>query len=196
MERIHGKIEEPSDEFDHELEQADVDVITLADEFLRHKDTKLTYGDYVSQMPAEEAIRRLEATKFSELLATPDEQLAIKSNGEYYPILDIRKENASLKGVRLRVSGWDSPKYRHTDSTEYNPPYDFKEYEDEIDKVRQINISFAYATDENTVTETIVMRAYSARPGGVEAYRELYCGSYSEMGYEGHGEKYLDDLSE
>ncbi len=197
MERIHGKIERPTDEFDHELEQTDVDLIAMADEFLKFKDsTKLTFGDYVSQMSAEDVLRRIETTKFSKTLASPDEQLAIKSNGEYYPILDIRKENANLIGVGIRVWGWDSPKYRYTNSSQDEPPYDFKEYINEIDKERQIDISFSYATDDTTITETIILRANSARPGGAEGYSQLYCVSYAEMGYEGHEGKYLNDVNE
>lgn len=193
------------DEYDSRLTDAEASCIALADELLTLKEPKspLTFVDFCVDMPAEEVLCKMQAIKAGELLAKDSEQLAMESDGSYYPILDMRKEEADLVGVGLRVWGWDHDKYMYTDSTEENRDYkrDLLVYPaDEKLAQRQLEITFAYrsrlpAKEESSdfsesISLTVSQQGYSTMS------RLVHSMAYAETGYEGHMHANLKNIDE
>jgi hypothetical protein len=196
MERPQGRIEQPTDKYDYELTQLDVDAIALADELLKKKPegSPLTFVDIVLQNDRDQMLEEIQHGPFSQLLAAPDEQLAMASNGEYYPILDVRKENGRLIGMGLRVWGWEHDKVRYTKPENKKPPFKYKEYPGEKDQTRQLEIAMSYQVGRETVTEEISL--YFGTISDIRASSQLHMMAYAEMGYEGHGGKSMKKLSD
>lgn len=196
MERPQGHIEQPKDEYDYELTQLEADAIALADELLKKKPegSRMTFVDIVLQGNDDEMLDELQQGPFGRLLAAPSEQLAMKSNGEYYPVLDVRKENGRLVGMGLRVWGWEHDKIRYKEPQSKKPPFEYKEYPGEKDKTRQLEIAMSYQVGKQTVTEEVSL--YFGTTSGVRASSQLHMMAYAETGYEGHGGKSMSKLSE
>jgi hypothetical protein len=193
------------DEYDSRMTNTEASCIALADELLKLKDEKspLTFVDFHVDTPATDVLDKMKLIIAGELLTADDEQLAIVSDGEHYPILDMRKEQADLVGVGLRVWGWNHEKYMYTDSTEEDRDYkrDLLVYPaDEKLAQRQLEITFAYrhrqpAKDgsnhfSESISLTVNERGYSSLSRSVHAM------VYAETGYEGHMHKSLNDISE
>ncbi len=198
MERPQAHVEQPADEYDHELTQAQADAIMLADELLKHKreNSPLTFVDIVLADDHREMLAELEAGPLGYLLAKPGKQLALKSDGEYYPKLDVRKKNGKFTGMGLRVWGWDDDKFRYTEPDRKQPPYEYKEYPGEKDKTRQLEISMSYKVGEETMTESLSVYVSSSRRDYVRASSQVYMHAYMEQGYEGHGGKSDNNVSD
>lgn len=198
MERPNGRIEQPQDEYDFEITQTQADAIVLADELLKHKPegSPLTFVDIVLVGSCDEMQAEIERGPFANLLAEPDEQLALWSDGNYYPILDVRKQNGRLCGVGLRVWGWDNDKYRYTKPREEGAPYEYKEYPGQKDKDRQLELAMSYVVGEETVTETLSLWFGTSGSGNMRASTQLHMMAYVESGYEGHGGKGRGNLSD
>lgn len=199
MERPEAEIKTPTDQYDYEVEPVSADMIALTDALLEHKDTtsSLTFVDIVVSASREEALARLTSSRAGELIAHEDEQLAIESAGDYYPQLDIRKKKGAFTGVSVRAWGWNDPKYRYTDlnKEEVTYPREFKEYEGEVDKTRQLDISLHYAIGGTTVVETITMYGSSIGHDMPLIGREVWVSAYAETGYEGHKAKRLENVT-
>lgn len=201
MERPRAQRETPVDEYDHEISQAQADIIAFADELLKHKPegSALTFVDIVLQGDSQQMLEELQQGPLGHLLASPDDNLAMESDGSHYPILDVRKRNASLTGIALRAWGWDYDKIRYTDPTQENPPYDYKEYPGEKDKSRQLEISMGWRagkSHDNYATESISVSTYAAYLGDISASSQISMPVYAETGYEGHGGKYEKNVSD
>lgn len=196
MERPQGRIEQPKDKYDYELTQLEVDAIALADELLKKKPegSPITFVDIVLQGDHDQMLAEIQQSPYGQLLATPDEQLAIDSKGEHYPILDVRKENGRLVGVGLRVWGWEHEKVRYTNPEKKNPPFKYKKYPGEKDKTRQLEIAMSYQVGRQTVTEEISL--YFGTATNMRAHSQLHMMAYAETGYEGHGGKSMKKLSD
>ena len=195
MERPRNNIEQPFDEFDHELTQLQTDGIALADKLLEHKpdDSPFTFVDII--LPGDHGVM-LEEVKdgpLSHLLTLPSEQLAIESDGSYYPRLDVRKEGATFIGMSLRVFGWNDRKIRYTNTDQKSPPYLYKEYPDQEDKTRQLEFGMSYRIGEETFSERLSLHITSSHPSSIDASTIISMPVYAETGYEGHGGK--DDHS-
>lgn len=197
MERPRAEIQSASDEFDHEISQARADAVALADVLLAHKPdgSPLTFVDIVMEGDDEQMLDELAASPFGRLLAAPDEQLAIESDGSYYPVLDIRKESGVFLGMGLRAWGWDEDKWRHTDVGE-DYPREFKEYPGEKDKTRELELAMSYRVGRETVTETITLYFGTTPSGTFRASSQLHMMAYAETGYEGHGGKGIGRISD
>lgn len=195
MERPRADIQPAQDEFDHELSQPQADGIALADELLKLKEgnSPLTFVDIVLEGNKNDLLAEIENGPIAQLLAAPDQQLAMPSDGSYYPILDVRKENGRLIGIGLRVWGWDDEKWRYIDNNE-KPPYNIRKYPGEIDKTRQLEIAMSYRVGRETVTEELSLHFGTA--GYIRASSQLHMAAYAETGYEGHGGKGTSNLDD
>lgn len=179
--------------YDRPTPPLEASCIALADELLAHKapDSPVTFVDIVAEMPAQEVLERLQRSPAGALLASDDEQLAIASDGSYYPVLDIRKSDATLTGVGVRIWGWDYEKSVFTDQDD--EPYDHNKHvlvypSDEKTRVRELQITFMYDHPASHFQESILLRVDSQGP---DLYRNVYVTEYMETGYEGHAGKGL-----
>lgn len=193
------------EEYDSRLTDTETSCIALADELLALKEesSPLTFIDICVDMPAADVLRKMQAIKAGELLTNDDEQLAIESNGEYYPILDMKKENADLVGVGLRVWGWDHDKYIYVDSNNEERDYkrDLLVYPaGEKSAQRQLEVTFAYcnrlpANDgSNHFNESISLTINQF--SGSSLSRSVQAMAYAETGYEGHLHANLKHIQE
>ncbi len=198
MERPQKSIEQPVDKFDHELTQLQVDAIALADELLKCKPdgSPLSFIDIVLTGDQQEMLADIKAGPLASLLAGQSEQLAIESDGSYYPILDVRKEAAEFTGVSLRVWGWDHDKIRYTSDRDQGSPYEYKEYPDQKDKARQLEIRMGYRVGDEVVNEELSLYASENQHNHMYVSSQISMMAYAETGYEGHGGKHDDDLSD
>jgi len=197
MERPSGKIEQPQDEYDYEVTQVEADAIALADELLKRKPegSPWTFVDIVLEGDRSKLMAEIQESPFADLLAAPDEQLAIESDGSYYPVLDVRKEKGRLVGVGLRAWGWNNDKIRWTKPREAGPPYEYKEYPGQKDEMRQLEIAMSYQVGRETVTEDLSLY-FGTTSGTIRASSQLHMMVYAETGYEGHGGKGRSGVSE
>lgn len=193
------------EEYDPRISDVETSCIALADELLalKEKDDSWTFIDLCVDKPAADVLHRLQTIKAGELLTGDDEQLAIKSNGEYYPILDMRKSQADLAGVGLRVWGWDHEKYVFTDidAEKKAPKRDYLTYPaDEKLAQRQFEINFIYASHSaakdgsDQFSESISLTI--SESGGSSLSRSISSMVYAETGYEGHNHATLKDIQE
>lgn len=173
----------------------------LAKEFLTMKssESRLAFVDILTQTPADEVVEMIRQTRVGELLADDDEQLAVESDGSYYPVLDIKKRDMKLNGVGVRAWGWS------TDSKIVftTPPGERSVYSrdhlrypsGEKTEWYELDVSFSYSSKENgTVVESIVLSI--AENGNLRIGRNIWCSAYAETGYEGHGGRSLDDCTD
>ncbi len=178
--------------------------IALTDELLKLKepDSPLIFVDVVVESKPGDVLARLQSIAAGKLLAADDEQLAIPSDGDYYPILDMRKENAKLVGVRLTAWGWDDAKYVNTN--EENEPYDRTKHllvypSDETSSMRRLELSFAYSdghSEEQSggFTESVSLTVHTR--GNATISSHVWAPAYAETGYEGHKGESLSDFSD
>lgn len=188
------------DQYDHELTPDQVMFTELADALLEHRDehSGLTFVDIVVDQPPSDVLSQLRDLRLGELLADQSQQLAIQSDGSHYPILDIKKEDGELLGVDVRAWGWGHEKIRYTDihKKDITYPREYIEYPGEYDKVRQIDIQFSYRIKGESVVESCTLYGSTSGPGYITASSSLGMSAYAETGYEGHGGKRLDNLTD
>ena len=196
MERPNGRIEQAQDEYDYEMTQLQSDTIALADELLKRKpeNSPLTFVDICLEGDSSELLEELRQSPLSDLLSALNEQLAIESDGSYYPVLDVRKENGTLTGIGLRVLGWDEDKIRWVNPNRTSREY--KRYPGQKDKMREIEIGISYRIGEETVVETLSLHCATHTRGYASISSRLYMPAYAETGYEGHGGKSRGRTSE
>lgn len=197
MERPKGEITFPSDLFDNETTQIQADVIAFADVLLEHKrpDSPLSYVDFVVPKPVGKVYDQIQSTRFGALLAADDAQLAIPSDGSYYPILDIRKSQGVLKSVSVRVFGWNDEKYRRVEMTDSRRA-EVASYDGEIDKTREIDLTFSYIIDDQQVVESLSLHSSTATRDYVSGSSNIWASVYAETGYEGHAGDSFDDMTD
>lgn len=185
---------------DHKPSPVIASCIALANELLALKDpeTPLTFVDIVVETDPDTVLAKIQAMAAGSLLADEDEQLAIPSDGSYYPILDIRKQNAKFIGVGLRVWGWDSEKYVFTNGEDEQ--YEFPKHallypSEEKNSTRQLEISFGYEDEEaGSFVESVSLYIYS--DGSATISRSISASAYSETGYEGHAGSSLEKMTD
>ena len=188
------------EQYDYRPSETVASCKALADQLFALKDPSRSFRfeDIAVEEGPKSVLDRLTAISASGVLAADDEQLAIESNGEYYPILDIRKQNSTLNGVGLRVWGWDDAKHVFTNGEDgvYKYPDHVLTYpSDETDSVRTLELAFGYTTDDNIkFNESVSMRISAG--GFVTFYSQVWVSRYAETGYEGHGGKTMQPTSD
>lgn len=188
------------EQYDDKLTDTEASCLALADELLalRDEDSRWTFVDIAVSQPAEEVMAMLQAAGLGRALAADDEQLAIESDGAYYPVLDAKKVGARLVGVGLRVWGWDDKKYVFTNGPD--ELFDHKKHilrypGNETIARRQVELQFSYITaNDISVSESISLHIDSHT--GSSIHRSIWMPAYAETGYEGHGGAELDDCSD
>lgn len=200
MERPKRTIEPAEDCYDYELSQTQADFIALADAILEHRDPdyRLTYVDMVVEGDVDAIYTNIAASRIGSVLTRADEQLAIPSNGEHYPVLDLRKDHSALVGVSIRAWGWDYDKIRYTDTdrTEITYPRPYKIYEDSSDVARQMDVTFHYDCDGHMFSESICMYGSSMAPDNITVRNNVWIADYAETGYEGNGKNEANPLTD
>lgn len=191
---------EEYERYDFQPSEVVTSCTALADELLalKNPDSPLTFVDIVVESDPDTVLTKLQTIAAGKILADQDAQLAIASDGKYYPILDFRKENATLVGTGLRVWGWDDRKYVFTN--EENEPYEYPKHAlfyptDEKSSTRQIELSFSYRDAESRgFTESVSL--YLGAGGSASISSNLWSMAYAETGYEGHGGSSLDNFTD
>lgn len=185
------------EEYEPQISSTEASCIALADELLKLKKpgNTLTFVDVRVETPAAEVLNKLQSMKAGELITADDDQLAIESNGEYHPILDIRKNNAKLDGAKLRIWGWDHTKYVLT-SSDIDPSDAYLGYpSDEKIAERKLEIFLLYkGIDSEDFSEHISLTLNST--AGAYLSRSIYSSAYAEMGYSGHNDEIVYDIEE
>lgn len=173
---------------------------SLAEELLKLKrpGSTWTLENIVVETPAAAVLESLQNLRAGKVLAADDDQLAIPSNGEHYPMLDIKKKDATLTGVAARVWGWSDRKQLVTSEPgePYSYPRDCLMYpSDERSKRYELDIAFAYNHPEAGYFNEKV--SLSIGPdGGLRISSQMWVSAYGEMGYEGHYGHSLDDATD
>ena len=195
---VQPSIMEEYERYDVNLSEVQLSCLALSDELLALKgDSPFTFVDMYVDTPAEEVLSRIKKLR-PDLLADDDEQLAMPSDGEYHPILDAKKTDARLVGVGLRVWGWDDEKYVFTNGS--NESYDMSRHflmypSDEKTHRRQLEISFSYShSSAGNIVESVSLALGSG--GETSIYSQLYMSAYAETGYEGHGGRSSQNVSD
>ena len=200
MERPKRIIAPAEDCYDHELSPAQADFFALTDAILEHRDPdyRLTYVDMVVEGDVDVMYANIAASRAGGVLTGMDEQLAIASKGEYYPVLDLRKERSRLAGVSVRAWGWDYDKVRYTDTNQpaITYPRPFKIYDGSKDIARQLDITFHYDCDGHAFSESISMYGSSMTPDNISVRNNVWIADYAETGYEGSGKNEIDPLTD
>lgn len=176
--------------YDYRPSKVVASCIALADELLTFKDpdSPLTFVDIAVESAPDTVLEKLQTIAAGSILAEQDEQLAISSDGEYYPVLDIRKQNAQLVGVGLRVWGWNDQKYIFTNKK--GEQYDYPKHalvypSNEISSTRQLELSFGYE-DKNSGSFSESVSLFLRPDGSASIDRQVWAAAYAETGYEGH----------
>lgn len=188
------------EEFDKQPSKAVENCMALADELLALKapDSMCAFVDLMVQESPKAVLSKVKATPAGKVIAVDDKQLAIPSNGEYYPILDFKKQHAQLVGVGLRVWGWDNEKHIFTNKK--GEPYEFPRHvliypADEKSRHRRLEISFNYSNaQKESFSESVALDLYS--DGSTELSSNIVAAAYVETGYEGHGGSHKKKVSE
>lgn len=197
---IRPNIMDEYERYDSQPGEAVASCLALADALLKLKESNspLTFVDIAVDKSAGEVLASLKATMAGSLLTKGDEQLAIQSDGDYYPVLDIQKQNARLSGVGVRVWGWDDEKYIFTNQAgqPFNYPQDVLTFpSNETASRRQIELMFGYTSqDAGQVTESISL--YLSANGSAHFSRNICVAAYAETGYEGHHGQQLYELTD
>lgn len=196
---VHPDIMDEYERYDGELTGTERSCLALADELLALKDEKshFTFVDIVVEQQPEEVLAKLQQIKAGKALAGANMQLAMKSDGSYYPVLDIKKKDLKLTGVGLRVWGWDDAKYIFTNAPgeKYDYPKDLLQYpSDEKQATRRFELQFSYAHPKTTVSESVMMTVNSN--GGSDVSGQIFMSAYAETGYEGHGGSSVKDWTD
>lgn len=200
MERPQARIEQPIDEYDHELTRVQADIVALADELLKSRAGKnrMRHAIVALSGDSQDLVAELQSSPVGHLLASPNKQLASKSDGTYRPVVDVRKRNATLMDVSLQVFGDDYPKLRYTNPESERPPYDFKKYPGQKDKTRELRVKMRYQSDnpQEDFSESIVLYTSTVLSDYVTIGRHVYINAYQDQGYEGNVDKEDRNISD
>lgn len=200
MELPKPHVEAAQDEHDFELTPRQVTALDFVDELLKLKEegSRFTFVDIDIPVDKTELYDTIVNGPLGGVLAASDENLALESDGSYYPIYDIRKNNSKLIGLGLRVWGWDDPKLRYTGGFSQTGGYEYVEYEGQKDRTRQIELSMSYRSNEDrnlTATEELSLYIHSSSPDYFRVSSQVHMMAYAETGYEGHGGKSAEELT-
>jgi hypothetical protein len=189
------------EQYDEQLSDTEVSCVALADELLALKDEKdkaWSFVDIVIDQAPDQLLAKIKATRIGQVLADDNEQLAMPSDGSYYPVLDVTKATSKLVGVGLCVWGWDYEKYVFTneDDEKYEHPKHVLVYPAEEKKIsRQLELQFSYRTaDGGGLCESVSLCAGDGAHAGI--VRSVWMSAYAETGYEGHNHARLEQCTD
>lgn len=190
---------EAYEQYDAAATETELSCVALADELLALKgESPLSFVDIVVEAPAEQVLAQLHQMRAGTILSADDSQLAFESDGSYYPILDIKKQDMTLNGVGLRAFGWDDDKVVFTDKPDET--YDYHKHllvypADEKTHRRELEIQFSYrGPDEKSATESVHLVVDTNGRASISS--NIYVHAYAETGYEGHNGVRLDDCTD
>ena len=97
---IRPAIMDDYEAYDRETTDTQWELKAFADELLSLRDghSAFSFLDIHVDAKAEDVLVHLQDIAAGKLLAKPDAQLAIESDGSYYPKLDIKKQDSTLTG--------------------------------------------------------------------------------------------------
>ncbi len=174
--------------------------VALANELLALKkpESSFTFVDIAVEDNPDSVLAKLQDMPAAGVLSGEDEQLAIESDGEYYPVLDIRKHDAELVGVGVRVWGWDDHKtvFTNEEGEQYKYPEHALVYpSDEQSSTRRLELSFGYY-DKTAGSFSESVSLYLRDNGTATISSNVSAAAYAETGYEGHKGESLNEVSE
>ncbi|MDN5819615.1 MAG: hypothetical protein L0H38_02575, partial [bacterium] len=197
---IRPDILDEYEKYDYSFNDSERRCVELADELLKHKHREgLSFAWICIDLPPEDVIDRLKQTQVGSLLCDDDEQLSEESDGSYYPILDIKKKYAELQSVGLSVIHCDNDKSVWTNSAgEERVParYILRYPADESIKRREFVLSFDYNISSMSKGGFSERIKFCVDERGSNAFRSIYIDEYMEMGYSGHHDGSLINISE
>jgi hypothetical protein len=132
--------------------------------------------------------------RLAQIVASDDEQLALRHSGDRYENLNITKATSRPIGISAIAWGWEDEKLRYVRDNQGVKGYVV--YEGEKDWRRQLDIGIHYAAGRHHVVETISLIGGSSRSKMPELTSQIWVGEYAETGYEGHNFKSLTNASE
>ena len=187
---IRPSILDDYEKYDYEPTDLSQNCIALAEELfsLKRPNSWLCSEEIVVKVPAARALAELRSIKVDALINSDDTQLAIPSDGEYYPVLDIKKRDSKLLGVDLSVWSQEVKKYVLTNDPEvpYNYPVDCLVYPStEKSHDYRLTIRFKYEHPELGCFGDDITLAVGD-DGDLRMYNQVWAQAYVEMGYVGH----------
>lgn len=165
---------------------------------LKDPENHFTFVDIALDLPADEILEKVQSIAAGSMLAGDTDQLAIESNGEYYPVLNFTKEKADLVGASLRIWRWEDKKYVFTNKL--GEAYDHQKhlivYPDEEKSIRQqIELSFHYQ-DEGSGTFSESISLHLGPLDAASMGTQVFASAYAETGYEGHRHTHADEITD
>ena len=184
---------------DPELTPAQSQIKALADEILALKspDNPLTFWNYATSLDALEVQNRLSNIRIGELLLKGGDSLSAPKPNKYWPDLGLYANNDTLKVASLRAWGWEFEKSRIDPKGPSKPPYKVINFPGEYDWARQLDLVLAYSDGRQAAVQSLT--AYTATFSAGETprlSRDVSAAAYAEQGYEGHNQKFLENVTE
>lgn len=192
---VRPDIMDEYEQYDTRFDELYLSCAALAEECLALKDPSdgTTFIDIVVKPSAEEVLAKLQAVGLDRSFTKNDEQLAVNSKDDRYPVMDIKKCDATLTGVGLTVFGWsDRTKYIILSDRKRSP---LVYPSDEQSKWYQIELSFSYNHPEHGYFNEKMTLSIGTQ-GDLGLSTSVFVGEYAEQGYEGHGGGYLKDQTD
>lgn len=196
MERPQPEIRPRDDEHDFEFTRRQANALALADELLKLRDpeSRLTFVDILLDSDDEDIRQELLDGPLAGMLKGATDELAMESDGSYYPVVHMTKARSMFTGMRLTMWGWDQEKIRYTGGEHKDGGYEYRTYEGQKDRSVKFEFSMGYRSlDDPSVmaAESLSLSVSSSVPGGKFAVsRDVWMSPYAETGYEGHDQKY------
>lgn len=127
----------------------------------------------------------------ADIIRSDEQQLALEPS-DYYPDIDVRKQNATLMQTTVTAWHWESSKTALLDPEDAQKPYDVLIYpQDEALFLNQLDLSFHYDhPSAGGITETISL--LSTQSGRLELSSLVWLSAYAESGYEGHSRQSIN----
>ena len=155
----------------------------------------LSFTDIITRKDPARSLEAVERGAIADLLQPDGQQLALEPS-EYYPDIDVRKQDAILAETAVIAWHWETAKTALLDPEDAKKPYDVLVYpKDENLFLNQLDLVFYYDHHAaNGVTETISL--LSTQSGRLELSSSVWIGAYAESGYEGHYRKVVNEPSD
>ncbi len=155
---------------------------------LKARNNPLTFVDFAVRADAADVERRLRATEVGDLMLPDGASLSAANGGDYYPDLNLHIGTARVRGVGIRVWGWEYDKYRIDPNGPQQPPYAILTYPGEKDWARQVDIRIWYDNGKDYACQELTLSTSSTAYGPPSVSRDVSVPAYAETGYEGHNQ--------
>ena len=192
---VRPAIMDEYEQYDTRFDDVYLSCVALTKELLelRGPNPEVTFVDIAVDTPAAEVLAKLHESLLARVLNADDAQLAIESDGSYYPVLDIKKQDATLRNVGLTVWGWkDNRKYIMTDNKRARA---LVYPQDEQSEWFQIDVVFGYSHPQaKWFSENMTLSI--GTQGDMRLSSGVSVPEYAETGYEGHGYRALSDQTD